>query len=157
MYGIDYAEIYQMPRPFETPVAAQFGDTLQLHGITLKQQPGLLTVTPAWGVRGAPATDYWVFLHLVDEQGRVVAQTDVPPGGADAPPTSAWERGQQIAVPLPLPLPGDLDDLPPGEYRLIMGLYDVVSGERVPLTEGQPADSATAGAHALLLDRVRVP
>lgn len=153
LHGIDYAEIYQVPRPFDKPVVAQFGDALRLHGITVTRQPEAITVTPSWDVRHSPAADYWVFLHLVDAQGQVVAQTDTPPGGADTPPTSGWERGQQIAVPLPLVLP----DLPPGEYRLLMGLYDVASGERVPLTEGQTADPTLAGEHALLLEQLWVP
>jgi hypothetical protein len=109
---------------------------------------------PSWDVRAAPAADYHVFLHLLDAAGRRVAQVDVAPGGGDFPPTSAWQPGQQIAVPLPLPLP---PNLPKGDYRLIMGLYTIANGERPPLTEGAAADPALDGPNAVLLDTISLP
>ncbi len=164
IHGIDYALIYQLPRPFEQPVGAAWGsppgtamagqtDTLRLLGITVAHTPEQLTITPAWDVRDHLAGDYNVFLHLIDAQGQRVAQVDVAPGGADWPATSAWQPGQQIGVPLPLPLPADLAA---GEYRLILGLYNSVTGERVPLIAGMAADPTLAGADALLLDIIEL-
>lgn len=154
IHGIDYAQIYQLPKPFAHAVAAQFGESLHLRGVTVIQSSDYLAITPAWDVRGHPSANYNVFLHLIDAQGQRVAQVDVPPGGADFPPTSAWQPGQQIAVPLPLPLPADL---PGSEYRIVMGVYDVSTGERLPLTAGASADPALSGTHAVLLDSVRLP
>jgi hypothetical protein len=154
IHGIAYATIYQLPRPFERSVDAQWGQALLLHGVTIARAPGRITVIPAWDVRAAPTTDYRVFLHLLDAQGRRAAQVDIVPGGADFPPTSAWQAGRQIAVPLPLDLP---PGLPAGEYRLVMGLYEVVSGARPPLTAHAAADSALDGPAALLLDTITLP
>lgn len=159
IHGIDYALIYQLPRPFDQPVGAAWGrlsgttlagqrDILRLLGITITRTAAQLTVIPAWDVRDHLAGDYTVFMHLIDAQGQRVAQIDVAPGGADWPATSAWQPGQQIGVPLPLPLP---TDLAAGEYRLILGLYDSTTGERVPLIAGTTADPSLAGADALLL------
>ena len=154
IHGIEYARIYQLPKPFERAVAARFGEALHLRGISMARAPGHLIVTPSWDVRARPTGDYLLFLHLLDSAGRRVAQIDVAPGGGDAPPTSAWEPGRQIAVPLPLPLPSDL---PTGEYQLVMGLYDVTTGQRLALLEGPPADRARAGPEALLLTTITLP
>jgi 4-amino-4-deoxy-L-arabinose transferase-like glycosyltransferase len=152
IHGIDYAEIYQLPKPFERPIGARFGDALALRGVTLKYESGRLMITPSWDVRGRLAADYNVFIHMLDSAGRMVARIDVAPGGVGGTPTSAWEPGQQIAVPLPLPLP---DTLPAGTYQVILGLYDARTGERLAFTGGTPA--ATDGPNALLLDDLSLP
>ena len=153
IHGIDYAWIYQLPKPFERAFAARFGESLRLRGVTVTREPGQLVVTPSWDVRATPTAEYRVFLHLLDGSGQRVAQIAVAPGGGGAPPTTTWQPGQQIAVPLPLPLPAELPD---GDYQLTMGVYDVSNGERLPLLEGHAADPARAGRDALLLDTLRV-
>ncbi len=150
--GITYAEIYQVPKPFARPVGARFGEGLVLRGVTTARAGGRLIVTPAWDVRAALPADYTLFVHLLDPSGRRVAQADVAPGGGDDPRTSAWEPGRQIAVPIDLPLPAGL---PPGEYRVVLGLYDA-TGARLAPQGGTPADPALAGPHALLVDTVRL-
>jgi hypothetical protein len=153
LHGIPYAAIYQLPRPYEQVIGAQFGDWLRLHGVTITQQPGVVTVTPSWGVIAPPPTaPYRVFVHMVDATGQKVSQADVAPGGTDLPPTSAWQVGQQVAVPLPLPLPTDIAE---GEYTLIMGLY-AEDGSRLELQRGNLAPPALAGPNALLLGPVMV-
>jgi hypothetical protein len=154
IHGIDYAEIYQLPKPFERPIEARFGDQLVLRGVTLNRAAGQLIVTPAWDVRGRPSADYQVFVHVIDSAGRTVAQVDVAPGGGNAPPTSAWEPGQQIAVPLPLPLP---DALPAGAYQVTLGMYDPQNGQRLPFAGATAADATRAGPNALLLDTIALP
>jgi hypothetical protein len=170
IHGIDYAEIYQLPKPFEQPIDARFGDPsthstssgqagsgdteLVLRGMTLKRMPGQLVVTPSWDVRGRPNADYQVFVHVIDSAGHTVAQVDVAPGGGDAPPTSAWEPGQQIAVPLPLPLP---NELPAGTYQVTLGMYDLQTGQRLPFAGAIAADAARAGPNAVLLHTITVP
>ena len=50
-------------------------------------------------------------------------------------PTSGWRPGEVVSDPVQLSLPLDL---PPGEYRINVGVYDPDSGERLPLTiEGE--------------------
>lgn len=153
IHGIDYAQIYQLPRPYEQPVGAQFGDSLLLRGVTISHDGGRLIVLPAWDVLARPARDYLVFVHLLNQQGARVSGIDVAPGGGDEPPTGVWEPGRQIAVPLPLDLPADL---PAGSYTLVMGLY-AADGGRVPFSGGTPADAALAGDHALRLGTFTLP
>ncbi len=154
LHGIDYAQIHQLPRPFEQPINAEFGPALHLRGITVARTPDQVTVIPAWDVRDNLPADYNLFLHLLDAQGQRVAQVDLPPGGAEWPPTSAWQPGQQISVPLPLPLPAEL---PAGEYRLVLGLYDAATGTRLTPTAGPRADPSRAGPDALLLETLVFP
>ncbi len=52
---------------------------------------------------------------------------DAPPLGGDYP-TRRWAAGEVIIDPHPL----DLSALPPGEYRLLTGLYNFTTGERLP-------------------------
>jgi hypothetical protein len=153
IHGIEYARIYQLPKPFAQPVAARFDESIHLRGVTVEQTPGQLVITPSWDVRGPVAADYLLFLHLFNERGERVAQIDVPPNGAGAA-TSAWQPGEQIAVPLPMPLPADL---PAGSYRVVLGLYDMATGARLPLTTGTAAPPELAGEHALLLTTVELP
>jgi hypothetical protein len=153
IHEIDYAEIYQLPKPFKRPIDARFGAELVLRGVTLKRAPGQLTVTPSWDVRGRPGADYQVFVHVIDSAGRTVAQVDVAPGGGAAPPTSAWEPGQQLAVPLPLALP---NDLPAGTYQVTFGMYNLHTGQRLPFAGGTPADASRAGPNGLLLVSITI-
>jgi hypothetical protein len=154
IHGIDYAEIYQLPKPYERAIGARFGDALLLRGVTVRRDAGALIVTPAWDVRARPAADYQLFLHLIDAAGSAVARVDIPPGGGGGQPTSAWQPGEQIAVPLPAVLP---DGLPAGDYRLTLGVYELASGRRLPIAGGAAADPALDGPDALLLDTVRLP
>ncbi len=153
IHGIDYAWIYQLPKPFATPRPARFGQGLRLRGYSLGQEPSRLTITPSWDVAGPVGGDEVLFLHIYGPGGERVAGVDVPPGGAAYPPTGQWQAGEQIAVPLPIDLPADL---PAGVYTLALGLYDPASGARLPLAEGPPADPALAGGDALLLGTVRL-
>jgi len=153
IHGIDYAWIHQLPRPYDQAVDALFADALLLRGVSIAQEAGRITVTPAWDVRAPPPADYLAFVHLIDAQGRRVAQIDVAPAGAAAGSTANWQPGQQLAVPLPMELPSEL---PNGNYRVVMGLYNPHNGERPEVHGGQPADFEIAGPQALLLTTVQI-
>lgn len=153
LHGIDYAWIHQLPRPFTTPVGAEFGTSIRLLGFSAAQEGPNLLVTPAWDVRAATEIDWMLFLHLFDEQGQRVAQVDVPPGGGERPATSQWQPGEQLGVPLPLTLPSSL---PAGNYQLVAGLYDPSSGVRLPLSSGPSADTALAGPDAARLGQLEL-
>ncbi|NJN97165.1 MAG: hypothetical protein HC875_25260, partial [Anaerolineales bacterium] len=76
---------------------------------------------------------YFVFLHLVDGQGRLVAQQDKGPGIRGKEPTTSWLSGEVIPDPIDLTLP---PDLPPGPYTLRIGLYLPPTGPRLPVATG---------------------
>jgi hypothetical protein len=87
----------------------------------------------AWQTDPPPGTDYTVFAQLLDLENKLVASFDRPPLDG-AYPTSTWWPGQTIIDPRYIPLRGT----PPGEYRLIVGLYDPATQQR--LLTGSGAD-----------------
>jgi len=76
-----------------------------------------------------------VFVHLVGEEGQPLAQGDGPPLDGDYP-TGLWAYGDVIADPRAVALP---DDLPSGHYTLLVGLYSLQTGERLPAFDEQGA------------------
>jgi hypothetical protein len=77
---------------------------------------------------------YTVFLHLVDEQGQIVAQHDRGPGIRAKEPTTSWLPGEVVLDPVDLSLP---PDLAPGQYTLRMGMYLAPDGPRLQRLNAQ--------------------
>lgn len=125
-----------------TPRPARLGDDIQLLGYALAStqvQPGqTLEAALYWQALAQPAASYKVFVHLVDEAGRLWAQHDGVPR-AWGHPTNAWQGGEVVEDRVQLAIPAEL---PPGVYHLFAGMYAEDGGERLPVTqEGQvPAD-----------------
>jgi hypothetical protein len=87
-------------------------------------------------------TNYTVFVQILDPTGQVRAQVDsVPQGGGY--PTIWWLPGEVITDPLTLELPPDIPQ--DTAYRLIVGLYDPVTGERLTIL-GSATGSVETGA-----------
>ena len=76
-----------------------------------------LQVSLRWQAVSSPASNYTVFLQLLDANSQVRAQRDRWPGDA-LYPTAGLAPGKTITDNLALPLA-----VPPGNYRLIAGLY----------------------------------
>ncbi|MGQ9927644.1 MAG: glycosyltransferase family 39 protein [Chloroflexaceae bacterium] len=100
---------------------------------------GVLGLRTFWEVEGPFATDYYIFIHLVDAEGRRPAQRDAPPWQGRYP-TSAWSARSLVVDHNDVYLP---PTMAPGAYRVIVGMYDPNSGARplvtvngVPLPEG---------------------
>jgi hypothetical protein len=90
-----------------------------------------LVVTLDWFTSGAVLGDAKIFVHVLDAEGQIVAQVDTRPARGALPPGN-WLPGQlrdEIRI-----------DVPPGNYRVIMGLYDPVSFDRWQ-PEGEMADA----------------
>ncbi len=130
--------IYAVPQAadgtMETAVDLPFGDQIILEGYTLHADqlaPGeILQITLFWQTAEPVEKRYKVFLHLLDEDGRLVAQRDSEPGGG-LNPTPAWPLEKTIPDNHGILLPADLQ---PGSYTLIMGLYDIADpSTRLPL------------------------
>ena len=117
------------------PLDANLDNHVRLVGFdaqTENLQPGQeWPVTLYWHSQGPLDKDYTVFVHLVDGNGVTVAQGDGPPL-QQFYPTSAWVAGEILNDPHSVALP---QDIPPGQYRLFVGLYDPVSGYRLPVLD----------------------
>lgn len=94
--------------------------------------------------------DYTVFVHLVDKEGVVWAQSDSPPVKGLFP-TSRW-RETEIVIPdrRDIRLP---DTLPPGRYRLEAGMYLLATGERLPVLN----EKGESVGGSVTLDYIKVP
>ena len=95
-----------------------------------------LQLTLYWQALGQIDQSYAVFVHVLNENGEIVAQQDSIPGQG-AMPTQGWIKDEYIAnfYQLELPL-----DLPSGQYQVAVGMYDPDTGIRLPITDanGQP-------------------
>ena len=95
--------------------------------------PGeVVTLTLYWEARETPAADYQVFVHLLGAGPEPVAQGDGPPLMGDYP-TTMWAPGEIVADPHPIALPAGL---PPGQYRLLVGMYDLETLARLARLDG---------------------
>ncbi len=84
-----------------------------------------LDVNFTWFTDGSAQGDYKVFVHLLDESGKIVAQADSYPGyGRELP--GNWQPGNledQMTV--------NLDGVAPGLYRVAIGFYNPYTFERL--------------------------
>lgn len=76
--------------------------------------------------------NYQVFVHFLDRDGNKVAQRDGQPVQW-LRPTSTWQPGERIVDHYGLLLP---DSTPTGRYTIAVGLYDPVTGQRLPVSAG---------------------
>jgi hypothetical protein len=133
----------------DRPTDAIFGEQIRLLGYRLDARRaypgGRIALSLYWQGVEPLGTSYHVFAHL--EDGQVWAQSDGVPVCWGVP-TSAWRPGQTVLDQRSLPLP---PDMPPGEYPLLVGLYEPQGGQRLDVAVGGEA----VGNH-LYLTTVRV-
>jgi mannosyltransferase len=127
--------------PEEPAIAldARFGEAIRLRGYTLagdRFAPGdILPVTLFWEAQASIAERYKATVQLLDGAGQLVAQRDTEPGGGLSL-TINWKPAQVLADRYGILLPLDLS---PGRYTLIVGLYPIANGERLPVAlNGEP-------------------
>lgn len=113
---------------------------IRLEGYALSPETtpgGELLLALRWESLRPMEQDYQVFVHLLNANDEKLAQRDGQPVQW-LRPTSTWQPGEKIIDRYGLLLP---DDLPIGSYALAVGLYDPVSGQRLPISAG-PRDYA---------------
>ncbi len=133
----------------DQPLIADFGPNLRLRSAArdTAESPGWLRYQLFWTTHDALKPGMMLFAHLLNANGDRVAQVDLPLA------SSPWKAQQLYTSMLALPLPSDL---PAGDYRLYVGVYDPTNGQRLPLHADHPGDGA-AGDDALLLATVHLP
>jgi len=116
------------------------GDQIRLLGLVTyaldsAAAPASLDLTLTWEAVSSPRVSYKVFVHLLDENGVIVAQSDATPGSAGADyPTNRWLAGEFVLDQHQLELPNGLE---PGLYTIVAGLYDPISAVRLSAVDGQ--------------------
>lgn len=125
-------EIVTAVPAIEHPQTTAFGADIRLLGFD--QSPVRpTTITLYWQAVNRPDVAYTVFLHVVDENGGLVAQDDRMPQDGRLP-TTCWQPGEVIADPHIATIPDDGKS-----YRVLVGLYDGHTGLR--LANGAPDDA----------------
>ena len=107
---------------------ADTDDGLRLQGYDLLPAPGAPTLRLFWETGDGAASDWITYIHLYRPQGERITQFDGP-ALAGLQPTSQWQTGSLYIDRRQLLLPAGLE---PGDYLLRIGLYNFVSGERLP-------------------------
>ena len=72
-------------------------------------------------------TDVAFFTHVLDHDKNIIAQRDA----LDAPSWS-WQTGDTILQIHPLTIPADIQ---PGDYPAVVGMYDKLTGQRLPIID----------------------
>jgi|GEM_PF-439166 len=94
-----------------------------------------ITVTLFWHTGAPLEARLKVFVQLVDAQNNRIVGNDQMPGSEMAErPTTDWVAGEFIADTHHFEVPADL---PAGEYKLLIGLYDEGTLKRVTLADGR--------------------
>ncbi|MBI2911721.1 MAG: hypothetical protein HYY05_06230 [Chloroflexi bacterium] len=120
---------------------ARFGGSLDLLGYDLPpsaQGGAPLDLRLLWRAAQPVAADYTLFVHLLDQQGRLLAQEDSFPAGG-LYPTSAWRAGEVVEDLRHLSLPASAAGQ---QITVALGWYRLDTGQRLPLDDGASTQSA---------------
>jgi hypothetical protein len=140
-----------VPSP-ATPTGITFGGQIRLNGYDLVCSDELLACDLGlhWQALEAMDRNYTVFVHLVGPEDDIADQDDAPPGDAFFP-TSTWLPGDIVLDEHHLEIPAAGQ---PGDYRLIVGLYDQPSGDRLLAND---SEGLSLGDAVQLADGLKVP
>jgi len=135
---------FALPEDIPHRLEATFGQWLHLRGVGVNttgiERGGVLRLTLYWQAEGPADRDYTLFAHLIGPGDQLQGQADALPGGSEDPSTT-WAAGQVVVQAVEIPVAADA---PAGAYRIAVGLYDAVSGERLLRTDvSPPSDQLT--------------
>jgi hypothetical protein len=146
-YRVESMPMMVDPPPFDRVVGAELPGVGELVGYTLSEAPFSRDDPPRltliWRAAGASELDYTVFAQLIDGAGRVIAQSDSRPMN-QARPTTGWRAGEYIEDAHSLRF-NELEGGLTGTARLIVGLYDAATGQRLTLADGSDAVTLAEG------------
>lgn len=135
---------------------AVFGDVVQLRGFDLSQTTvsprDTVLLTLHWLALDPPHANHRVFVHLVDPERSdsaegIIAQADSAPRQGTYP-FWVWQQNEAVTDTLLLTIP---PDAAPGQYLLLMGIYDAATSQRLPII-----DATDFGVGRLQLDSITI-
>jgi hypothetical protein len=122
-------------QPPQSTKIVHLGQAIRLSGYDLPDRqacPGQsLSLALHWEAAAAPRGDYTVFTQLIGPDGLVWGQQDNQPQQGRYP-TTAWSVGDRVVDRYIIPV---RQDAPPGVYRLVVGMYSLATGERLPAVD----------------------
>ncbi|HUX86397.1 MAG TPA: hypothetical protein VMW65_05300, partial [Chloroflexota bacterium] len=140
---------YTVP-PIPVPRQADFAGSIALLGYGLQPatdgtiKPGqTIDLSMYWKDVKGMTTSYKVFTHLLGPDGRIYGQEDAIPLNGNAP-TNGWLPGEILTDHYQITVAANA---PPGNYQIVVGFYDPISGVRLSLTNGQGDTFALTSLH----------
>ncbi len=132
------------PQAITHPLTVMLGEptliTLAGYDLAPTRAGDSLSLTLYWRPERTIPLDYSVFIHLLDPNGKMIAQQDGPPQSGNAP-TSWWRPGELVQDTHALSIPEGLN----GKYQIELGVYDSATGQRLAIFDGdgrrQPNDA----------------
>jgi 4-amino-4-deoxy-L-arabinose transferase-like glycosyltransferase len=110
------------------------GESIKLFGYEILADEfypgGQIVVTLYWASAQPVSTDYTIFTQLLGPDFQLRGQLDRQPLSGRWP-TSRWQPGQKFVDKFVLNVS---EFAPTGDYVLLVGLYDVNTGQRLPVT-----------------------
>ena len=151
-------DIYVNPRYMQYKSGAEFGDNIQLVGFDADKQVKLtpdnhkIPLTLFWRGTAEIPDNYVIFFHLLNEKGETVAQRDTAPrygtlNTTQWTPNELFDDDQSLEVPA---------NLPPGRYKIELGMYRPTDGKRLNVTQAAPGQQVTPGGDSLVLFEVNI-
>ncbi len=147
----------EAPQPTKV-LNAVFGEQVKLRGVTIRPlgsafvPGGVVPVQLYWEAVAQPKQDYRVFVHLCQRcNDPPVAQQDGAPldGYGEAGRMTTWQLGDPVHDERGVVLPADLA---PGDYAIIVGVYDA-QGNRLPVVTEK---GGVLGTDRIIVDTVTV-
>lgn len=122
----DLAAAWQPGAAGASEPPATFAGLLALTDAQTTLDADQLIVSLDWRVDETVGTPLAAFVHVYDAAGALAAQDDAPPGGGLAP-LEMWRPGDGLRDERHI----DLSTLPPGSYRVVVGVYQTADGARL--------------------------
>jgi hypothetical protein len=155
VYETDETVVHAVNRDMWHATHVVFGSEVALIGydllpVTGAHCPGAtLEMAMDWQQLRTPAHQYQMFVQILtnDEQTRVAGYDGIP---VPKRPSNTWVNqgevllGERFTLNIPV-------DTAPGSYKLVVGLYDVETTERLPVLD---ASGTQTGTYAILQDIV---
>jgi len=120
------------------PLNRPFGPAILLRGYALRRcrlgEGEVLRLTLYWESRRQPDADWRVKVHLLDGEGKLLAQADSQHPSRGARPTARWLPGEVVRDTHDLPLPPEMN---PSAGRIVVGLYQILGDEFPSLGEAE--------------------
>ena len=107
----------------------KFGEHITLSDFEVKVEQTQIKLTLYWRTDTPLNTNYQVFVHILDSQGKIAVQRDTAPLGG-LYPTSQWRTNTIIRDSVTVLMDTALAS---GSYTVQMGLYNLATGERLPV------------------------
>ncbi len=128
----------------DLPGLSTFGGRFRLLGFSLSASrlvPGEpVDMALYWQTIDEPAATTTIFVHLVGSDGRLAAQADAPLAAGTCTAIARYSVGMMAACSSLLVPQG----LAPGQYQLVVGIYDRATGQRLTTETGRSEVALTA-------------